>query len=223
MRTYWDLSVTERGALVLEDVQRYVDAELMLKGVLKVKPLALETAPDMPTPSGKSFVVRVPGKYGRQDVGVAFSKLSDAQAFLDLRPMGMGSEYVVNTTVAYLTPIVDPEIVELAIFTEAEKATVMGDLKRTAAILAANEKRTEEHRVASKVQEDALRGLWEDWNECRDHTAKLHAVADTFAEYKRTAGGDEAIAVSFLRKVYTDELIAQAAELHPIPAAAVTL
>lgn len=217
MTTYWDLSEAERAALTAEDVQRYVDAELMLKGVLKVKPFLLEQVPVVPEPSTRIFVVRFGSKYGRTDSGVAFLTLEDAKSFTALRPMRVESEYLEGSSVQFTAQTSDPEIAELPIFTEEAKNAVKNELKRAAAIKSSNERRANEYSAAIKAQEEALRGLWEDWTACREQDAKLRAVADTFADYKSTAGGDEKVAASFLAKVYAPELIAEAAARYAIP------
>jgi hypothetical protein len=113
MTTYWDLSEQERAALTADDVQKYIDAELMLKGVLKVKPLALEPEPTVPVPSTKAFVVRFGGKYGRTDSGVAFDTIESAQAFIALRAVRVESEYMDSTSVPYVGRATDPEIAEV--------------------------------------------------------------------------------------------------------------
>lgn len=212
MNTYWDLDEIDRGALTSEDVQKFVDAELMLKGVLKVKPIVLVDVPTVPEPSTKAFVVRFGSTYGRADSGVAFETLEAAQAFVALRPMSLGSEYLESTSVPYTKRVTDPEIAEVPIFTEEAKNAVRGELRKAAAIKASNEKASEEYTKATRAQESALEGLWEDWTRCREHAAKLRAVADTFADYKRTAGGDAMVAASFLAKVYPSELIVESAE-----------
>lgn len=216
MKTYWDLSDQERAVLTSEDVQRYLDAELMLKGVLKVKPLVLDPVPSVPEPSTRAFVVRFGGRYGRQDAGVAFSTLEAAKAFIELKPMSLGSDYLESTSVGYTVEVSDPEVAELPIFTEEAKNIVKAELKKAAAIKASNDRRREEHEKAVREQEKALEGLWEDWARCREEDAKLRAVADTFADYKRTAG-DDGIASSFLAKVYPATLIKEAAERFGLP------
>jgi len=221
MTTYWDLSEQERAALTADDVQRYVDAELMLKGVLKVKPLEIEPEPNMPVPVTKAFVVRFASKYGSMDSGVAFATLDAAQAFVALRPMNLASEYLESTSVPYTKPAIDSEIAEVPIFTEEAKNAVRADLKRGAAIKASNGKRREEYTKAVAAQESALSGLWEDWTTCREEEAKLRAVADTLKDYQRTAG-DDGIALSFLAKVYPAALIEEAAKRFGFPVTAPT-
>lgn len=219
MKTYWDLSERERAAMTSEDVQRYVDAELMLKGVLKVKPLELEPVPVVPDPDAKAFVVRFGSKYGRQRVDAAFATLEAAQAFVALRPVRVDSDYLEGESVEYIAKISDPEIAEVPLFTEERKNAVKADLKKAAAIKASNARRQEEYAKAIREQDDALKGLWEDWARCREEEAKLRDVANTFADYKQTAGDDE-LAARFLAKVYPPELITEAAERFGFPAPA---
>lgn len=220
MQTYWDLSEEERGELTSDEVQKYVDAELMLKGVLKVKPLALEPVPPAPEPDTKLFFVRFAAKYGRADSTVAFTTIEAAKAFVALRPVRLESDYLDGTSITFSKEGTDPEIAEVPTFTEEAKNAASAALRRSAAIKASNEKRTEEYNTAVRTQEKALEGLWADWSARRDEVAKLRAVADTFEDYKRTAGGDVLVAASFLTKVYPAEIIAEASKRFGFPAAA---
>lgn len=209
MKTYWDLSETERAALSADDVQKYVDAELMIKGILKVHPLELEPEPGMPEPAGRVFVVR-PAANAFAHLA-AFPTRDAAQAFVDLRPLRLESSYLSGQTVAYYVsgPL---EIVEQPMFGEDEKSACEAELRRVAAIKSSNETRRREHAEAMRKQTEALRGLWDDWAACRKHVEQLRAVATTFADYVATAEGDRAIARQFLAKVYSEELIAEAVD-----------
>ena len=51
MKTYWDLSERQRSELSEADVERYIDAELMTKGVLRPEPLELVEEPPLPEPA----------------------------------------------------------------------------------------------------------------------------------------------------------------------------
>ncbi len=219
MRTYWDLSEQERAALTEEDMQRFIDAELMTKGVLKVKPLELEPVPTMPPPDAKVFAVRVKQSHGYgKDLGVAFTTLDAANKFVELRPMRIDHDWLGSGSgsIEFVAPPTDYEVAEVPIFSESMKDAMRAELKRAAVIRDANERRRTEHATAMRTQEEALRDMWSDWTACREAEAKLRAVAETFADYARTAG-DEAVAARFLAKVYPQDLIHEAAERFGFP------
>lgn len=218
MKTYWDLSESERASLSQEDVLRYVDAELMLKGVLKVKPPALEEEPAMPEEDARVYVVRTKGKYGKSEMGCAFATIEAANAFIALKPLRLESDWLGQESVSFVAPGSEFEIAEVAVYTETLKNAAHADLKRASTIRQNNEKLRQEHATALRAQEEALRGMWEDWVACREAEAKLRAVADTFEDYKRTADGDSSVASAFLAKVYPPDLINEAAQRFGFPA-----
>lgn len=212
MKTYWDLGELERGALSAEEVRRYVDAELMLRGVLKVRPLELDPVPETPKPTKVAYVLRA-GMARYATIDVAFETLEQARAFLALKPLRLSSEYLGHESVQYVEGVSDFEIVEVTLFTEAEKDAFKVDLRKAGAVKAENERRERAHAEALAKQEEALRGLWEDWHECRAKVARLREIADTFAEYKRIAG-DDIVAARFLEKAYPFDEIVDAATYH---------
>lgn len=219
MTTYWDLTEAERAALSQEDVQRYVDAELMLKGVLKVRPLVLEDEPAMPEPKTVLFVVQAKGRYNNFDPIAAFTTRDAAEAYVRLAPMRIAEEYVASgaDNIDVVRPVEGLQVVQKAVFSEAEKDGLNAEIKRAAAVRATNKQRADEYGRAVRAQEEALKGLWEDWATVREKFAKLREVAVTFADYERTAGDPE-LAAKFLAKVYDEELIAEAdAELRFLP------
>lgn len=218
MKTYWDLSETERAALSQEDVLRYVDAELMLKGVLKVKPLALEEEPAMPDEDARVYVVRSKSQYGKSEMGVAFGSIEAANAFIAMKPLRLESAWLGQESVSFVAPGADFEIAEISVYSEALKNSAHADMKRASTIRQANEKLRQEHAAALRAQEEALGGMWEDWTACRAAEAKLRAVADTFEDYRRTADGDSSVASAFLAKVYPADLINEAAQRFGFPA-----
>lgn len=211
MRTYWDLTEDERGRLSEEDVSRYVDAELMVKGVLKVKPLVLDPEPGEPEPRAMVYIVRTKGKhYGHTDLDVAFLDEGSARSFLSLSPLAITREYVAGECVAVSAPLAEPEIAAVAMYEANEVVVIRADLERAGSIRLANAKRQQDFDVAEKSQREALQGLWENWRECRARVAKIHDVAAVFAEYLRMSDGSEVVARAFLAKVYDADLIESA-------------
>jgi hypothetical protein len=213
MKTYWDLSEAERGELTQDEVQKYVDAELMLKGVLKVKPLVLDPEPTVPEPTTAVYVVRH-SRY--HEFGAAFDRIEDAKAFVGLKPKRLESHWLGSESVQAIGVSPEPEIVEVRVYGETELVAIKGELQRASAVRAGNKRREEEFEKAKKANDEALKGLWEDWTRCRDYTETLRGVAETFVDYQRTAG-DDALASKFLRKVYDGEVIAEAAERYKLP------
>lgn len=216
MQTYWDLSEKERAALSREDVERYVDAELMTKGVLKVEPPKEAAVPDPPTVSRRSYLRgRHQSRYGTTTTDVAFADAAAAQALLSA--VVIEEDYDTGMKVARTIFELD----EVTAVPEDEYLRHRSALQAHKAIIEANKKARTEFAEAAKKQEAALSGLWADWTECRERDARLRKIVDTFEDYKRIAGGDVAVAARFLRKPFTEEEIAEAAKWFgvTIPAA----
>lgn len=212
MQTYWDLSEQERALLSRADVERYVDAELMLKGVLRVKPPVATPEPEVPQPTKRFFSVLVRGQYNSRDhVGVVFETIEQARAFIALGPMRLDSEWLDGSSVQFVSPAREPEIIEMTVLTAAEKDAAKSELSSANAIHAANERAKAQYEQDLKKQNDALKGLWADWCACVERRANLQKIADTFDDYVRTVGGDTTIASKFLSKVFSPSDIEDAA------------
>lgn len=205
MKTYWDLQEHERAALSQEDVKRYVDAELMLKGVLKVAPLVLEVEPTIPKPSTTLFVIRTTERrYGSKSDVIAFRDEVDVGKFLALTPIILGSEYVNGHNINVSAPMRDPEVAKVDVFDADELLKHRATVEQAHAIREKNQKAVAAYEAAEKTVRVALKGLWEDWAEQRDEHARLEKIAATFADYQSTAG-DDVTASKFLNKVFKRE------------------
>ncbi len=210
MITYWDLEPKTRAALSEADVQRYLDVELMLKGVLKVEPLELDPLPELPE-IAKSNWFKVDG------FSLVFETADEALRFSQLRPRTTDTKYVgdywrSSAKIEYLKAEQKPgEVVPVLLATEDEIARHSSALdKRSAAEKSNNEKR-DAHAKAMKLTNEALKGLWDDWHERRAEAARHRKVVETFESYVKTAG-DREVAAKFLLKVFTPEQVGEASE-----------
>lgn len=206
MQTYFDLTEKERAALTREDVERYIDVELMRVGVLRVEPLMLEPEPEEP---------EIP-RHGFARVGdLAFNNVEDARSFLVLKPRKIGRYYIGGgyyNSVAY-TDALDStivEVVELATKDGLEEVKVALDAR--GAVQAENRKRRDEHDKAMKAQNEALEGMWSDWYRCKREDGGHRKVVETFESYRKLADGDADMAARFLHKMFTRQAIEDAAE-----------
>lgn len=208
VQTYWDLSERERAELTREELERFCDAELMTKGVLRVGPMPkLEAEPAMPTGSLRVWRVRardVRYGYGRTDLGsICFSTHAQAVAFVALGPMSMSSDYMGGSlTLESAKPAEDVEIYEATVLSEQELERARSLAKTSVAIREANERAKKDHAAAVKARDEALASMFADWSECRARADRLRHVLTTWREYVATCGGDKAIASTFLHKVF---------------------
>jgi hypothetical protein len=208
MITYWDLEPKARSVLSEADVQRYLDAELMLKGVLKVEPLEVDAEPDEPALAKTTY-------YKLQGFDAVFASSEDASAFAKLKPFKSSYRYLsgYSDSIKYVEGVTTEslEVVPIQLCQADAVANAKADLDRVGAIKQANAKKREAHTKALKIQNDALSGLWDDWHESRQAAAQHRKVVDTFAAYVQTAG-DHDVAAKFLLKVFSEEQIKAASE-----------
>lgn len=197
MQTYWDLTEAERAALTRDDVAKYVDFELMQKGVLKAKPLELLAVPEVKLDTARFYVI----DEGRYDhASIAFRTESDARTFLALRPVKVERDY--STEASWAKAIDATEIKSIDLATDDSVTAAKARLKEAAAAKSENDKRRREHEEQARKVEGALKHLWEDWHECTSRDARMRRIAETFAEYQAMAKSPE-LAAAFLRKAFT--------------------
>lgn len=209
MVTYWDLSEQERAALIRDDVARFIDAELMLKGVLKATPLVLlaETPPALP--ARPLYVIDL-GTGAYSSVDLAFQTEADARAVLAMGPLRVTSDHSLGSSTKYTKPIAADATISAHDFPTAEDVEIAKVALREAhAAEGENQRRREAHERQTKAVDDALKGLWEDWHECTEKGTELRKVAATFGEYTKIANDNE-VAASFLRKVFDEDKIQEA-------------
>lgn len=212
MKTYWDLTEKERALLSAEDVERYVDAELMLKGVLKVKPLQLTTVPEMPKPDLNLYVLS--HSFRTADVGFE----NEAHAGDALNDGMFIEQSYVNGQMVSVARKFDHQTAmkRVQCYSEEKYAQLRPTIEKAAAARSANERAEREHTEALKKQDEALLGLWQDWHDCKTKHSELAVVIDTLRDYEKTAG-DTATAAKFLLKVFSPFKIREAAEWFGIP------
>jgi hypothetical protein len=203
--SYWDLSERERAALNHDQVEGFIDAELMRLGVLKVEPLTLEDPITVASPVGSFFGF----KHGVSSLDVLFNSADDAQRFLELKPLIIGRDWARSFSAEFVEEVKEPEICMRQLYSRAERDTLRVTLDRNMAIKEENEKRTREHRVALDAQDQALAGMWADWYLCSTKAREMKRILDTLAEYNKITSDPE-VAKTFLGKVFTADKIAEA-------------
>lgn len=207
--TYWDLSEAERAALTRDDVARFIDVELMEKGVLKPKPLVLVDLPVVELEKETYF--QIEREYEGNFNGVAFRTAEDAFDAIKRGIVAIAQDWQAGGTTKYPLPITpDVKVVTIQLATKASVEASRATLKEVAAAKSENDRRTREHDEQARKVEATLKDLWDDWYRCTAKDTHLRRVADTFAEYKRTAGGSVAIAARFLRKAFPLSIINEA-------------
>lgn len=210
LQTYWDLTEKQRAALTATDVERFVDAELMTKGVLRVEPLDLLPEPELPAEDLEVFAIRTDG-YTKLDV--VFGTPAEAQQAIK-SALHLTSVYLGSTSYPVAAPIAKAEVIAIALHSKATADAFRREFEKVGEIRRENARRKEAHDAESRKEAEALKGLWEDWHACRSKAERVGRVLATFEAYLKMADGNDQIARKFLAKAYSADVLADASEWH---------
>ena len=206
MRTYWDLSEAERAELSDQDVERYIDAELMTKGVLRARTVELVTEPSLPEPDRLLYVIG--SDYHSTDIGFL---TFDAAAQAQRQSVRIGAEYINGQYLAVAVSLEDGHIKETRVHSPDTIRDARGAFEKATAAKAENERRRATYERQRESERKALEGLWDDWHRCRSKAVHMRRIVDVFGEYKRIAGRDD-VAGQFLLKAFERGEVIEAAE-----------
>lgn len=202
MKTYWDYSDKEKAKLTQEEVKSLLDVELMTKGVKKVEaPVLKEIKP-----------VKVAKDLWFEVENIYFKTAEQAQSFLALNPMKSAYDYSVGYDYKYSQEF-EQTIKQQELFNRQEVLNLKTVLKENTEAKNHNEKAVSDYEKQVKEQDKILNGVWEDWWRCKERAAELQKVIDTKTEYLRMTDNNEELALSFLKKVFTEEDINEALEI----------
>lgn len=217
MKTYWDLSETERAALSSELVAKYADAELMRVGVLKPRAPKLSDETEPVVSPRVYYTLSAPCRYGDKTLDVVFDSRGAAETHL-ATAFDLDHDYEIGHAVARRTRPIVREVVALS---EEDAAAHRSQLMAAKAAKEANEKERARFADEAKKVEQALRGMWDDWHECTARDREMRRVAETYQHYIEVAEGDRKVALKFLRKAFPDDEIKAAVEWCAVPELAV--
>lgn len=209
MKTYWDLTESERAKLSGEDVETFVAAELMTHGVVKVDPPKYEDEPTAPEPGALCFRIRERSRLS--DLDVAFANAEDARTFLALRPIVVDTIWTGTRSVPYLRQIETPEVYQTAAYNREQADASRAVLELAGKAKERNEKLRRDYEQELEAQQRVLEAMWNDWREQQAKARRLARVIETFGDYQKTAGNAE-LAAKFLYKAFGSSDIEEAAE-----------
>jgi hypothetical protein len=202
---YWELSEKERAALTRDQCAKFIDFELMQKGVLALEPLELVQVPEPELETTTYYRLRS-GPF--HSIALAFLHESHARGVLEYGPIVISSEYLGGESIEFVESCEwTIESVELPRKATIDAARLV--LKEATEAKTENERRTRAHAEQGKAVETATRGLWEDWYACRKKAGDVAKIEATFTKYTGLAGSEET-AMKFLRTVFPVAQIAEA-------------
>ena len=208
---YWDLSPRDRANLTRDEVEKFIDYELMQKGVLRVEAPTLEPVPEVTFAKRRYYKATASsiGSYGSDSP--IFPTIEQAEAFAALTPLVEVGAYLGDGRHSYVTPT-EVTISPVEMMDAETYHAVAAALARQASIIKKNKEERDEFEKAAKAQDEALRDLWEDWERQRDFDYTFSRVIETWKKYLELSKGDAEIAAGFLTKVHGHEQIREAFE-----------
>lgn len=212
MNRYWNLSEQERAVLTREQVEAFLDVELMEKGVTKVEPPTLHAIEEITVETTEYFEVQYKGEYSSPDTtGFVFTTTEQAKAFIDTAPLKKDNDWQANNQ-NFTRPCREMAIVPIQLPTQQAVLNNKAKLSEVKELKDTNETASAAYHKACKAVNEAVNGVWEDWRECTAKAAQHEQVQSTLAEYTELCKGDSSMAMDFLLKAYDGETIETASD-----------
>ena len=98
------------------------------------------------------------------------------------------------------------------LYSQQELLNLATILKQNKQAKEKNEELTSSYEKAIKEQNKVLDEVWSDWWRCKERAYELQKIIDTKAEYLKMTDNNEEVAMSFLKKIYSEEDIKEALE-----------
>lgn len=211
MNRYWDLTEQERAKLTSEQIDALLVVELMEKGVVRVEKPELQPVEEVKPKTERFYGIQVDGEYSSPDqLDICFQSIETAEQFSRMAIMRIKAPYPSYTKhVAYVSGLT---IVPLDLPSAAEVVNVKAELEKAAAAKKANADAMTKYNADSKAVDDAVKGVWDDWQACRGKARDAGKVKTTLAEYLGLCDGNRETAEKFLAKAFDEDRIAEAKE-----------
>jgi len=200
MNTYWNFSEKERSLMSEQDVTALLDVELMTQGVTKVIAPTLRGIQLIDLPKTTFYEVH----------GIVFKTATEAQSFLNLKPMRSDYDYYTAGSEYKYPKAIDGRIESVELYKQSDVISIKDVLTKNKVAKEFNEQAQKEYEKTAKAQEKVLGGVWDDWYNCKGRASSLQKILDTKKEYLLLTNGDEDMAKVFLLKIYNEEEIASA-------------
>ncbi len=199
MNTYWDYSDKERANLTEDEVRSLLDVELMIKGIKKV------VVPILKQIEGVKLDHEI---WFRVD-DIYFKTIEQAQTFINLEPYNTAYEYTCGYDYRYAKPL-SKIITQENLYSHQQLLNMKEILSENKQAQEENDRMTTKYEKDIAEQNRILDTVWEDWWRCKNRQAELQKILNTKSEYLKMTEGNEELAMSFLKKIYTEEDINEA-------------
>lgn len=193
MQTYWENTELEKMKMTREEVQAYLDVELMTKGVVKVTTPNFQEIKDITHFEKVTYY---------SCAGVLFKTIEQANSFLQLNPMKEGYDYYgAGYDYKYAEPV-EPLISQIPLFKKSDVIDNCIIFKSNKTAKEFNEAEKKRHEKELAIMDETLSPVWDDWNQKQSLKYKCEKINRTYLEYLEMTKGDKALAKDFLSKLY---------------------
>lgn len=210
MKRYWDMDEAERAALSAEQVQDLLVVELMERGVLRPEEPELE---DIEEPELETQRVYELSRRYQAGPDLVFRSAEDAQRVVELLAE-VGAQSLTSRFPTYgleaisvLEALPDLEISARNVIDHAQYEAHKTAIHAARSARARNKETLERYRKDLGKVETETADIWSDWRECRAAEAEREKVRATLEEYRQLTDGDQRMALRFLARAFSRELI----------------
>jgi len=210
MNRYWDMTEQQRAAMTRDEVAAFLDVELMEKGIKKLPPLELQEE-RVVSYEKQEFYEIYAGDYSGSATGIIFGSIEDANAFTKLKSFKKDYNWNLGgSELSWCEPLQHVSVTPVSFPTKAVVMQIASLLKENKAIKDSNEKQTKARAEQISAIDKATKGIWDDWQDCKQKKSRCEQLIATFQEYVGLCDGDRHKALVFLKKVHDDASIQEA-------------
>lgn len=210
-----ELSLREQANTTYEELKTiFLPFLLMERGVVRVPEPTPLPMPEMPTYTSRTVYELLRGS---EHTGIFFDTPNALEGFTALKPGTCTEDWYIGHYGGIQVRGFDPDKKPYGICpVDMVDAPKMKELSRWAqdinSVKTANEKAQKEYTEANAEAREAMESLEDLWRTAQAKASKFADVISTRASYLAMANGDEEVAMNFLRKAFSTDVIEAALE-----------
>lgn len=201
MKKWDDLTTKEIAELSREEVQKYIEIELMVQGIENPKPPYYEDEPDSTLEKKDKYF---------QVGSLLFKTAEEANAVLNLNPYKEDYIYAVSYNHKFAVPLDNKDIQQVFFYRQEDIQSQKENIKLSEKVKSSNNQKKYAYDNALNAVAKIENPMLLSWEQAKDRKLFLSKIRDTFEDYKKLCNGDAGLALSFLHKVYSADEIQEA-------------
>jgi len=198
-----DLTWQEAAALTPKQVQRYIDVEIALEGVVPVD------EPERPqleevTLEPKVTAYRVNAGYSSGSLW--FTDMRAVEKVVGIKPMVEKYDYDAGSNYHWLEPLVAEDAITTKRFYDRDEVQAMlAKLRRNEELMRPYKAQQSEYDRYVSATEKIRRSVWGIVNAAKERDANIKGAHKVFADYVELTEGNQEIAERLFRKNFADD------------------